>query len=109
MADETLSLPETEAQSKLGAVRSLTRRGFLGAASIGAAGIGLMSSAPAMTLLGDSTEAAPEEVPAAAMAEPLVIQVRDFAAGEMSIMSGLKEVIVKDPQLVMKLVRAAAR
>lgn len=83
-----------------------SRRGFIGRASIGAAAVGVMSSVPGLTLATDSSEGAPGEVPAAAMAEPMVAQVRDFASGELSIMSGLKEVVVRDPQLVMRLLKA---
>jgi len=93
-------------EARPGKLASLSRRGFLGAASMGAAGIGLATSIPGMSLLSDSEEVAPGEVPAAAMAEPLVVQVRDFASGELSIMSGLKEVVVKDPQIVMRLLKS---
>jgi hypothetical protein len=68
--------------------------------------MGLATGIPGMALISDAEEASPAGVPAAAMAEPLVAQVRDFATGELSIMSGLNEVVVKDPQLVMRLLRA---
>jgi len=108
MADESTRSAEGTAEPNQSAIASLSRRGFLGAASIGAAGIGLLAGVPGMTLMADSNEIAPEDVPAAATAEPLVVQVRNFTTGEVSIMSGMKEVIVKDPQVVMRLLRAIA-
>jgi len=105
MTDQAAS-SETGAPVKPGALAALTRRRFLGAASLGAASVGIMSSVPAVSLMSDSSEADPGDVPAAAMAEPLVVQVRDFSSGEMSIMSGMREVVVRDPQLVMRLLKA---
>lgn len=89
-----------------GRLASLTRRGFLGTATIGAAAAGVISTVPGMTLASDSQEIDAGEVPAASMAEPLVAQVRDFSTGEISIMSGLREVIIRDPQMVMRLVKS---
>jgi len=108
MEDENTGSADGATELNPSAIASLSRRGFLGAASIGAAGIGLLAGVPGMTLMSDSSEVAPEDVPAAATAEPLVAQVRNFATGEVSIMSGMKEVIVKDPQVVMRLLRAIA-
>jgi hypothetical protein len=100
--------PRPEASGIANHVRSVSRRGFLTAASAGAAGIGVLAAAgPAVTnLVTDSEDASPAEVPAALTAEPVVAQIRDVASGEISIMSGMQEVVVKDPQLVMRLLRS---
>lgn len=86
--------------------RSLSRRGFIGRTTIGAAAMGLAGATPGLLLGTESSEVDPGDVPAAAMAEPMVAQVRDFTTGEVSLMYGLKEVIVRDPQLVLKRLRA---
>jgi hypothetical protein len=106
MTDESVPQAADGTAKPPGILASLTRRGFLGAAGIGAASVGVMSSTAGISLVSDSQEIDPGEVPAAAMAEPLVAQVRDFGTGEISIMSGLREVIVRDPQLVMRLLRS---
>jgi hypothetical protein len=106
MTEETQACPDEQTSQKQSVLASLTRRGFLGTATVGAAAVGVMSSVPGISLMSDSQEVDPGEVPAASMAEPLFVQVRDFSAGEMSIMSGLKEVVVRDPQLVMRLLKA---
>jgi hypothetical protein len=48
----------------------------------------------------------PSEVSAAAVAEPLVAQIRDFSTGEITVMSGLREVVIRDPQIVMRLLKS---
>ncbi|GEM_PF-2816757 len=83
----------------------LTRRGFLTRTTVGAAAVGVLSAAPGLGATAQTAESdAPELSPATA--EPLVAQVRDLATGEISVMSGLKEAVVRDPQLVLRLLRA---
>jgi hypothetical protein len=105
---ETVPAGDASAQApKTGALASLTRRGFIGAASMGAATVGVLGSVPGMSLLSNgSAEVDTGEVPAAAVAEPLVAQVRDFSTGEISIMSGMREVIIRDPQIVARLLKS---
>ncbi len=40
------------------------------------------------------------------MAEPLVAHVRDLASGEIAVMSGAREVIIRDTQIVSRLLKA---
>ena len=73
-----------------------TRRGFLAMAGIGAAAVG----------------AAAVEAGGAAAAEqrssgPLVAYVRDVRRGEISVMVGEHEVVVRDRDLVNRLVHAS--
>jgi hypothetical protein len=107
MEDVVNDIPGAEAPpEKTNVVSSLSRRGFLGAASVGAATVGMLSSVPGISLLSDSSEVDTSDVPAATVAEPMVAQVRNFATGEVSIMSGMREVIVRDPQLVARLLKS---
>lgn len=85
---------------------SLTRRGFLTRASLGAAAVGAMSVAPGLGAVGQTAEVDTSEVSPAVLSEPLVAHVQDFAAGEVSIMSGARELVVRDPQLVMRMLNA---
>ena len=43
-----------------------------------------------------------------ALAEPMLIHVRDVATGEIALMVGTRELIYRDPELVSRLVRTAA-
>lgn len=85
---------------------SLTRRGFLTRTSLGAAAVGAMSIAPGLGTAGQTAEVDTSEVSPAALSEPLVAHVQDISAGEVSIMSGAREFVVRDPQLVMRMLKA---
>ena len=85
----------------------LTRRGFFKHTSVSVATLGMLA---AVSPLAAVPEAAPEvptaELTAASFAEPLVAHVSDLASGEVSIMVGTREVIYRDPEFVMRLLRA---
>ena len=67
----------------------------------------MLGSVPGMSFLSNTSEEVDTgDVPAAAVAEPMVAQVRNFATGEVSIMSGMREVMVRDPQLVARLLKS---
>lgn len=106
MTEKSDAQPEKAMPGEQGRLASLSRRGFLGTATIGAAAAGVIGSVPGMSLVSQSDEVDPGDVSAASMAEPLVAQVRDFSTGEISVMSGLREVVIRDPQLVMRLVKS---
>ena len=82
----------------------LTRRKFLAQASLGVAGSGL-----ALTALGKLAlpkTAAPRRSAKAGQG-PTVAHVRDAATGEVAIMTGTQEIVVRDPELVDRLLRGA--
>lgn len=87
----------------------VTRRGFLWQTSAGAAAVALL---PAATTLGPVEPApatwavAEAEVPAAALSEPLVAIVRNAAQGEVALLTGTREVLIRDAELVSRLVKA---
>jgi hypothetical protein len=85
---------------------SLTRRGFLTRTSLGAAAVGAMSMAPGLGGVGQTAEVDTSDVSPALLSQPLVAHVQDLAAGEVSIMSGAREFVVRDPQLVMRMLNA---
>lgn len=86
----------------------LTRRGFFKQTTMGAAALSVL---PWISFSGgaasDTAEVDTSELSPAFLSGPLVAHVRDLAAGEISVMSGVKEVILRDPQLVAQLVKAA--
>jgi anaerobic selenocysteine-containing dehydrogenase len=78
----------------------LTRRGFVKSSAGAAAG---------MTAIGAlvATGQAEAEQPAAG-SDPVVAYVRDPSTGEISVMSGDREVTVRDPKLAARIARAAS-
>lgn len=79
-----------------------TRRGFLAAAGVGAAAVGVASLAPAAFA---STGAPVHE--GNGTKEPLVAYLRDVRSGELSIMVGERETVVHDRDLAARISRAA--
>ena len=109
MSDDRDTAVSEEVTPKNGIKNPVTRRGFLGAASLGAAGIGLAATIPGFTLVAEAKNIPPADIPAAASSSALVVQVKDIRTGEMSLMSGNREVIVKDRRLVAQIMRAMPR
>ena len=85
---------------------SVTRRGFLTRTSLGAAAVGAMSVAPGIGVVGQTAEVDTSEVSPGVLSAPLVAHVQDIATGEVSIMSGTRELVIRDPQLVMRMLSA---
>ena len=97
----------------------VTRRTFFHYASAGAAALGAfatvsrLSGSPAPGAIAggavtDSTRAAGAEAASLPSAGPLVAYVRDAARGELALFVGDREVSVRDPELVDRLLRASA-
>ncbi len=93
----------------------LTRRGFFkqttaSVATIGVLAVGVLAAAPNLAAVVENSApdvpAAETELSAATLTEPMLAHVRDVATGEVSLMVGEREIIYRDPQLVMRLLRA---
>ena len=88
----------------------LTRRGFIKQTSVSVAAIGVLAAAPLVAVSDASdlvaTDVVAEETSVAELTGPVIAHVRDLATGEISLMSGTQEIIYRDPELVMRLVRA---
>ena len=88
----------------------LTRRGFFKQTTASAATIGVLAAAPNLAAVVENSApdvpAAETELSAATLTEPMLAHVRDVATGEVSLMVGEREIIYRDPQLVMRLLRA---
>ena len=85
----------------------LTRRGFFKQTSASAATFGVLVAIPGMAAATEAPEAPAVEVSAANFTEPLMAHVSDLASGEISLLMGTREIIFRDPQLVMRLLQAA--
>jgi hypothetical protein len=71
----------------------------------GAATLGVLAAAP--HLAGAAPAHSSIRQPSAALSGPLVAHVRDFNTGEIAVLIGEREVIYRDPDLVMRLLKAA--
>ncbi len=88
----------------------LTRRGFIKQTSVSVAAIGVLAAAP-LVAVSDApdlvaTDVVAEEASVAELTGPVIAHVRDLATGEISLMTGTQEIIYRDPELVMRLMRA---
>lgn len=83
----------------------VTRRTLIKNASVGAATLGVMAAAP--TLIGTGTaEAAHSDSPATS-GDSIIAHVRNSKTGEIALLVGTREVIVRDREFVRRLVTAA--
>ncbi|HVA44072.1 MAG TPA: hypothetical protein VNF50_11370 [Acidimicrobiales bacterium] len=94
----------------------LSRRGFLGKGSLSVAAAGLLATAPAgaiSALLGSASEAPAVEEETANLADlgsgldgSVVAHIRDIGSGEISVFTGEREVVIRDPAIAARLLRA---
>ncbi len=89
----------------------LTRRGFIGQTSASVATIGVLAAVPGLAAANEvadavASDAAATELSTSTFSESLVAHVSNLATGEVSIMTGTREVIFHDTELVMRLLKA---
>jgi hypothetical protein len=85
----------------------LTRRGFLTRGSIGVAVAGALAVVPGLASLRPLT-GVPISGSRSWNDEPLVAHVRDLASGEIALLVGTNQIIIRDRHLALRL-HAAAR
>lgn len=88
----------------------LARRGFLKRTTASVATIGVMASVPtALTAITEApqvTETAETDLSSLSVAEgPVIAHISNLATGEISLLSGTQEIVFRDPDLVMRLLR----
>lgn len=85
----------------------LTRKGFLGKTSMGAAAIAAVVSVPGLAHVPE-VEAAPEfKLRPEELRGPVVAHVRNVKTGEIAVLVGTREIVYRDPQFVKRLLKAA--
>jgi hypothetical protein len=87
-------------------VTNLTRRSFLQRTPISAATLGLLPAMPALAAIGHSPEAAAPRSSAVSTGS-MVVHVKDASTGEMALLVGAREIVLRDPRLVACLVEAS--
>jgi len=89
----------------------LTRRGFIGQTTASVATIGVLAAVPTLAAAPEMTDVvasdtAAAELSATTFSESVVAHVSNLASGQVTIMSGTKEIILRDADLVMRLLKA---
>ena len=88
----------------------LSRRGFIGQTTASVATIGVLAAVPTLAAAPEMTDVvasdtAAAELSATTFSESVVAHVSNLASGEVTIMSGTKEIILRDADLVMRLLK----
>ncbi|HLX89363.1 MAG TPA: hypothetical protein VKR22_13020 [Acidimicrobiales bacterium] len=103
----------------VGTMAGVSRRVFLMRSSIVAAAASAVSAVPGLagllssvdseapSLGGSAAELDGAAVGSADAGAPLVVHVRDVSTGEIGILNGTREVVVRDPRLVSRLINAS--
>jgi hypothetical protein len=89
-------------------VNGLSRRTFLSSTSATAAVIGLIATVPGLAQAREAVDASTPPASTPLLNEPLVAYVRDPGLGEIVLYVGTREVVLRDPALVARLVRATS-
>jgi hypothetical protein len=88
-----------------------TRRRFLKQSSVGVATVGVtvgvLAAAPRLAAVAAPANTSVTALSTDTMSGPLTAYVRDLARGELGVLVGTREVILRDPDLVVRLLKAA--
>jgi len=84
----------------------LTRRVFFKRTTASVATLGMLAAAPALVSVSEDPEVMTNDLSGAALTDTLIAHVRDFTTGEVALMVGTQEIVYRDPDLVMRLLRA---
>jgi hypothetical protein len=87
-------------------VTNLTRRSLLQNAPLTAATLSVLPAMPALASPDHSPEGAAPQ-PSAEGPGSMVIHINDIAAGEMTLLVGAREIVLRDPQMVARFIEAA--
>lgn len=88
----------------------LTRRVFFRRTTASMATLGVLAAAPILApdlaAISEDPEVVTNDLSGVALSDTLIAHVRDLATGEVALMVGTQEIIYRDPDLVMRLIRA---
>ncbi len=88
----------------------LTRRVFFRRTTASMATLGVLAAAPILApdlaAISEDPEVVTNDLSGVALTDTLIAHVRDLATGEVALMVGTQEIIYRDPDLVMRLIRA---
>ena len=85
---------------------NLSRKGFIGKASVGALTVGALVAVPGYEIGSAAAHASAEDT-TAAHTGPLLAHLRNAKTGEIAILVGTREVVIHDRVLARRLLQAA--
>jgi hypothetical protein len=86
-------------------VTNLTRRSLLQQTPVSAAALSLLPAMPALAAIRWSPEAAAPQLPAMSTGS-MVVHVNDVATGEMTLLVGARQIVLRDPRIVASFIEA---
>jgi hypothetical protein len=98
--------------------RPFSRRTFLRRGTVTAAAVGVVTTVPGLSglLLGAGSDApavdagaGEAEADAGELSQPLLAQIRDLRTGEISLLQGEREIVIRNPGVARTLFAAAHR
>lgn len=84
----------------------ISRRGFLGKTSAGAATVGALLAVPGLAEARQESRIPPLTLTQQELEGPVVAHVRDLTSGEIAILVGTQQIVYRDKEFVARLVRA---
>ncbi len=84
----------------------LTRRVFFKQTTASVATLGVLAAAPGLVAVSEDPEVVENDLSTFALPATLIAHVRDLATGEVALMVGTQEIVYRDPDLVMRLLKA---
>jgi hypothetical protein len=114
-----MASPEDSTEPELGSGWSpFSRRTFLRRGTVTAAAVGMIATVPGLSgfLMGASAEApaveagtGEAEADAGELSQPLLAHIKDLRTGEISLLQGEREILIRNPGLARSLFAAAHR
>jgi hypothetical protein len=86
-------------------VPKLTRRSFLQQTPISAATLSLLPAMPALAAIRHSPKAAAPSLSATSPGS-MVVHINNVATGEMTLLMGTRQIVLRDPRLVASFIEA---
>lgn len=84
----------------------LTRRGFLGKSTAGAATLGALLAMPGLADAHEASTIPNLKLTREELEGPVVLHVRNLSSGEVAVLFGTRELVYHDRALVKRLVKA---
>lgn len=84
----------------------LTRRSLIQQTPVAAATLSLLPAMPALAGIRRSANAAAPQLSPAASTGSMVVHVNNLATGEMTLLVGTREIVLRDPRIVAHLIEA---
>jgi len=86
-------------------VKKLTRRSLLQQTPVSAAALSLLPAMPALAAIDHSPQAVAPQM-SAKSAGSMIVHVNNVATGEMTLLVGARQIVLRDPRIVASFIAA---